>query len=467
MGLRFDPVGGGQFKQALKSIIEAESAPLRQVEARKVREEGKIKLFGEFKGKFANFEKTLSEFSDFKKLRELKVDMGDGGNFASVTIDKEKAQVGSYTIQIEQMARKTAILSNSFSSADEPNLGIGFIVAEKTNGDTSEIYVDEGNSSLQGIANIINRENGLPFRASVVKDVADPEKPWRLICSAKGDGTTQELSFPDFYFLDGSEDIYVDDNVDAQNALLYLEGFPIEAESNDINDFLQGINLHLKQARPDQPFTFTVTEDHQKVAGKVKALVDQVNGILEFINKQNQVDEKTDTKNTFTGDTGLQTIEYRLRNILHEGFPVGDVESDSFRFGFLNEIGIEFGKAGLLNFSEDKFTKALEKNYDATTEIISGEYGIASQMKTIIQGYTRAGGGILTMREQSMRSKIKQMDVDIENKQRRLDQRTQNLTDQFSRLQASLSNMQRQGQYLSATMGGGGGGNLVQQLLGG
>ena len=38
MGLRFDPVGGGQFKQAVQAIIDAESQPIKQLEVRKARE---------------------------------------------------------------------------------------------------------------------------------------------------------------------------------------------------------------------------------------------------------------------------------------------------------------------------------------------------------------------------------------------------------------------------------------------
>ena len=51
MGLRFDPIGGGQFKQAVKAIMEAEAQPLKTLEARKGKEESKMKLFQDFKTK--------------------------------------------------------------------------------------------------------------------------------------------------------------------------------------------------------------------------------------------------------------------------------------------------------------------------------------------------------------------------------------------------------------------------------
>lgn len=467
MGLRFDPVGGGQFKAAVQQMVEAERQPIKGLEARKSKEEARLKLFQEFKGKFAGIDKALGELSNFTKFREYKVDLGDGTNFVGVTVDKERAQPGTYTVEVTQLASRSSIMSNSFSNPDESILGIGYVVVDLPDGSTSEIFVDEKDASLRGVAALINKDQKSPLRASVVKDSADPDKPWRLILSSKNDGADDGLTFPDFYFLDSKENIYVDDQNDSQNALLKVDGFEIQAGSNDIPDFLQGVNLHLKQARPDQPFTISITEDKQKMAGKVKDLVTQVNSILEFINKQNQVDDKSDTRTTFAGDSGLQTIEYRLRNLLHEGFPGTDVNDENFRRIHMNQLGIEFGKNGLLNFNEERFTKNIETDFDGVGEAITGPYGFASQLKEVISSYTSPGQGFLNVREQALRTRIKKIDDDISNKERRVEQRQKALVEQFSRLQSSLANLQRQSQYLQATLPTGGGNNLVSQLLGG
>jgi len=466
MGLRFDPVGGGQFKQAVKQIIEAESQPLRALEARKAREEARVKLFQEFKGKFSGLDKSLSEIASFKKFRELKVDMGDGQHLASVTVDKDKAQPGSYSIQVDELAARTSVISNGFEDPDELGLGIGFIVMDLENGESAEVFVDEEHASLRGVASLINAQDKSPVRAAVIQDASDPDESWKIILTAKKDGKGNNIEFPEFYFLDGSNDFYVDEDRPAQNAQVVIDGFPIELVSNDIPDFLPGMTLHLKQARPDQPFTITVTEDHQKVSGKVKSLIDQMNQVLQFIIQQNTVDERSDTKSTFAGDTGLQTIEYRLRNLLHEGFPVGDPGSDDFRLVFLNQLGVEFEKSGLLTFKEEKFTKALEQDFDGIAEAITGGFGFSFQLRELLGSYTRSADGILSMRERGLKNRVTELDRQIENKAKQIERKQQSVTEQFSRLQVALSNMQKQQQYLTAAVGGGGG-NTVAQLLGG
>ncbi len=462
-------MGGGQFKQAVKQIIEAESQPIKAVEARKATEESKLKLFQDFKSKFQGLDKVLAEISNFKKFRELKAELGDGESLMSVTLDKEKAEAGSYQIEIQELAARTSTISNGFEDPDDPSIGMGFVVINLPDGDSTEVFIDGDRSSLNGIARAINEQPKSPVRASVIRDESNPEAPWKLLMTAKSEGAMQQLEFPSFYFMDGSSDFYIDDDRESKNAVVLIDGFPIELKSNDIVDFLPGVNAHLKQAKEGSPFTLKISEDTQKVSGKVKALVDQINQVLQFITQQNTVDESSNTKSMFTGDSGLQNIEYRLRNLVHEGFQFGDPDSDEgARYVFLHQVGIEFDKKGTLGFNEEKFNKALETDFGGISNAVSGEYGFAYQLREVLSGYIRPGSGILSQREQGLKSRIKEFDRQIDAKTKVLERRQQSLTDQFSRLQGTLSNLQRQSQYLSANLpGAGAGGNLVSQLLGG
>ena len=459
-------MGGGQFKNAVKQIIEAERQPIKQVEARKAREETKNKLFQDFKGKFNAMDRSLLEFNNFKKFRELKADLGTAGEYIGLTIDKDRAEPGSYNLQIDSLAKRSSAISNGFKDPNEPSLGIGYLVFETPDGESKEIFVDHENSSLRNVAALINKESGAPVQASVMKDSSGSEPVYRLIMSAKKDGRSEGIDFPELYFLDGEHDIWFDGKNDAQNAVVKVDDFELELESNNIKDFLPGVNLNLKQAAPDRPFQINITQDYQKITGKVKGMVDQINGVLDFINKQNQVDDKSDTKGTFAGDSGLQTVEFRLRNIMHEAFPVGNWEDTPDQFLRLADLGIEFQKSGSLSLKEDKFQKVLETRFDDVAEAISGEFGFANRLSEVITPYTTPGVGVLAMKEQSMRNRIKQYDQEIASKEARLAQREERLVGQFSRLQGSLNDLQRQQSALGALGGGGGGGNMLQQLLG-
>lgn len=467
MGLRFD-ASGGQMNNALKALIEAERQPIKQLESRKGKEEQRMKLFQEFKGKFANFDKALSELSNFNKFKEFKVDLGDGANAMNVTIDKEKVQPGSYDIEIASLAKRSSIISNGFTDPNEPILGVGYVVTYNANGDKEELYIGGKAASLNGIAGAINSKSDSVVKATVVKDSSDPDAAWRLIVSSKKDGLDDEVVFPQFYFLDGKKDLRIDRDNEAANAVLKIDGFEIESDGNKIPEFLTGVNLDLKQAKEGQTYTVTIAEDVPKMGAKIKSLVDQVNGIFEFITKQNTVDDKTDTSAGFTGDTSLQAVEYRIRNLMHEGFPVWDNpnDPDTPRVKMLSELGVEFDKKGQLSYSEEKFTKSMQKDFYGTAQAISGEYGFASQIKSVLANYTRPGNGLLASRESSLKNRISRIDRDIEAKERILQRRQESLTQQFSRMQSTLSGMQQQQQYLQSALGSSGS-NPISQLLGG
>jgi flagellar hook-associated protein 2 len=465
VGLRFDPMGGGQFKNAVNAIIEAERVPIKTLEKHKETEQTKLKLFGEFKGKFSALNASLVGMQGFNAFKELKVELGDGAAVMGVTLDKNKANIGSWDVEVKELAERSSMMSNGFADPNAKVLGIGYVTIDNVKGESQDIYITEDDSSLYGVANKINSFPESTVKATVLKDVADPDKPYRLVISSKKDGMENEVKFPALYFVDGEEDFYIDNDKGSKNALLNVDGFEVELGSNDVPDFLQGVGLQLKQAKPGQKFNLAIKADHQKVNDKVKKVIEGVNGILEFINKQNQVNESSDTKSTFAGDTSLQSVEFRLRNLIHEGFAANQLEGDARKIMHLSELGIEFDKKGAITIKEDVFQKSLEKDFEGVAEALSGENGFVSQMKAVMDGYG-SNTGILTTREKGIQSRIKQIDQSIETKERNLEKKSQALTDQFSRLQGSLSDMQRQQSYLSASLGGGGG-SSVQQLLGG
>lgn len=444
------PVGGGKFKQFVKDIMNAEREPIRKIEQRKVKENEKLKLVQEFMGKVRKLPETFKELESFKKFRDLKVDCPAAAKeLVDVVIDKDRAEAGEYQIEVVQLAGRHSMISDGFESPDD-EVGIGYFTYELPDGDTNSIWIGPGSNTLKGLVSAINGAKGAGVQASLINDGSGNERCWRVVVHAKKTGTDNDTTFPDFYFLDGDFRLYVEDEREAQNAIIKFDGFEIMAQGNKF-ELLPGVTLDLKQAKEDYEFTLSIAEDKTKISGKVKALVDAINGVLEFVNKQNKLDAQSDTSRTLGGDTALVTIESRLRRLVFESFGVNENDEDAVMR--LSDIGIEFEKTGMLAFKEEKFKKVMTDNFDAVAMFFTGEGNFVDKIKNITDGFLRPETGAVTTREKGIRDRIRALDDQISMKERNLERREQSLKRQFSQLEGLLQNMQGQQAYLSQAMG--------------
>lgn len=448
------PVGGGKFKQFVKELINAERQPIRLIEARKGKENERLKLVQEFVGKVRKLPETYRELDNFKKFRDLKADLpAPAKELVEVAVDKDLAETGEYQIEVTQLAGRASMMSNGYSSPDA-EVGVGYFTYETPDGESKSVWVGPGNNTLKGLCNAINSQKGMGVQASMINDGSGDENPWRVVVHAKKSGIDNDISYPDFYFLDGDFKFYSDDERPSQNAIIKFNGFEIMSQGNKV-DLLPGVTLDLKQAKEDYEFTLSISEDTAKITGKVKALVDAINGVLEFVNKQNKLDSSSDTSRTLGGDTSLQTIESRVRNLMFENFLVDDEDENVFMR--LSDVGIQFEKTGMLTFKEDKFKKVLAEDFDSVAELFAGAGNFVEKLKFVTDGFLAPDRGAVTVREKGIRDRIKSMDEDILRKEKNLEKREAQLKRQFSQLEGLMSNMQGQQQYLQQAMGGGGG----------
>lgn len=461
MGFRVDGPGG-QFSGVVQKMIEAERVPIKALETRRDREQKKADLFGQFKTKVQGLQKSVDDMQTVRRLKEFKATLGDGEKLVEVTLDKEKIEhPGNYMIEVQDVASAHAVISAGQASASDEVFGAGYVVGHGPNG-TYDIQVEQG--SLNGIAAAINRDPQAPIQAEVIHDAYDASAPYKLIVKSKKDGINDGV-YPDFYFVGGSQDLWADDAIEAQNGTLLVDGFEIETNGNEVPDFLKGVNLRLKKAAPGEAFLLKIEPDYKKIGAKMNELVDGVNGVLDFINAQNKVDEKSDTTTTFAGDTSLQSIEYRVRNLVHEGFFGGWDENGEPRVVHLGQLGIEFDRQGHVRLNQEKFEAAVTERFDDVAEALSGEKGFVRQIGEVVRGYNRPGDGTIAIRERALRDRIRKIDVDIANKERLTERKVQAVQSQFARMEAAMANLQRQQAYVGATLGVVGGG--VNQLLGG
>ncbi|MFZ4713005.1 MAG: flagellar filament capping protein FliD [Bacteriovoracaceae bacterium] len=449
MGISFGSISTGLPKDIVKQLVEAEKIPIQQMEARKSKIEDKKKLLNELIGLVEGIRGDIAKNGTSMSLKELKVDTNN--EIVGVAVDKTKAKPGSYQLEVLEMANKSSGMSNGFADKDESYIGVGYIQYELPDGETKEIYVDPENSSLQKISELINKDSKIGMRASVINDGSGSDTPFHLVLSLEGTGDASAAKFPYFYFVDGDEDFFIESEREGKDAKVKLDGFEVELPANKSSELVPGLTIDLKKAKPGEEFSINVKEDKEAVTTKITDLISKINAVFSFIHKQNKLDEKSDTSRTLGGDLTLQTLESRMRTALLT--PVM-TEVGPRR---LSEIGLSFGRDGTLNWDQKKFESSIAENYGVVSQVLTGYFpetgekhdGALTNLNNVVNQVLRRPDGVLNSRKAGLQSNQDQIDRQISNRMRIIEQKEKNLKDKFSRLEGTISKIRNQGNGLA------------------
>lgn len=455
LGIAFGSINSGLPKDIVQQIIEAEKIPIQQMDARKAKIQNKKGLVEELTKLVDGMRGEILKNKGQRSLRELAVNTGETTNIA-VTADKNIAEPGKYQLEVLELAQKSSTMSNGVEDKDKTYVGVGYIRAVLPNGDEKEIYIDEENATLSGIAKLINSDPDLGMRANVVNDGKGGDEPWRLILSMNETGDAERAEFPYLYLVDGEVDLFFEQENPAKDAKIKLDGFEIELPANKTTDLIPGVTIDLKKAKPGEELSIEITEDVQKIGGKIGGLVESINAVLKFIKQQNTLDEKTDTSQTLGGDSTLTTIESRLRAAVFNPIMT---DKGAMRIG---DLGISFQRDGLLKFDQAKFENALSGDYKAVTQVLTGKYdkvngktdGFIDVLDETARLLLTAPSGVLPSRKGGLQTQISQIDRQIATRQRMLGQKEEILKAKFARLEETISKIKGQGAGLAGFAGG-------------
>ena len=427
----------------VEQLIEAEKIPIKNIEEKKGKQESRLKLVSDLESKLSALTGSLSTLSGTKGFKDIQLNSGDP-NIIQGTVDPEVAPKGSWNVEVVRMANKAAALTNGFPDKNKTEIGVGYFRFETPEGN-KEVYINGSTSTLEGAAAAINNAN-VGVKASVLNDRKDPDNPYRLMITGNSVGADNRVKYPTLYFLDGDQDIYFDENREAVNGLVKLDGIEIEISDNKLDDLINGVTLDLKQSAPGRSVNVSVSENMEVVTGKIKGFVDAANAVLGFIQQQNNLNEKSDTSATLGGDGLLRSIENRIRRFVQE--PQMGIAGPVKR---LSELGIQFGRNGLLEYKEETFNNTLRKNPAAVQQFFAGDgfaTGFIPTVRREVQSLLNNNFGPVSVRKKSLQDRIARMDDQVANKERQLAVKEESLRRKFSKLEETVSRLKSQGSAL-------------------
>lgn len=441
-----------EFAKAYQTTLQAERRPIDALEVQKEKIQSKVELLGDLVGRADSLRKILPGLGTPFAMREISL-TSDDPKILTGSADKSIADLGKHDLEVLQLASGPSALSNRFPDPDETRIGTGYLTFTTRDGDSKEIFVDYDNSTLEGIAQSINKSK-LGITASVVNDVSDPENSYRLLLSTSSVGAQNDVDYPEFYFTGGEEDFFVQEKKDAGNAIIKYRGVQIESSTNELKDLIPGAVLNLKGLTDaGKPVTVTLEQDVPQTVIKVKDLVDKTNAVLGFIQEQNKMDEKTDTSRTLGGDYALRLAEERIRGSLRENF----IGQEGKSVQSMADLGIQITREGILSFDEKKFTSVLEKNFDDVVSLISGDgttSGVIPKLNRALASLSAPGTGVLSSQKKNYDNQISTLNKNIERTEKIVAAKAEALRNSLSRAQAAVQALQGQSAQMAGSLAG-------------
>jgi flagellar hook-associated protein 2 len=432
-------IASGLPPNLVDQLVEAEKMPIKNIQAKKGKDEAKLKLVTDLEAKLSAITGTIGGLASAHGFNDMKLNSGDQ-NVVSGNVDPEKSTPGSWNIEVEQLAEKAAALTNGFPDKDKTQIGVGYFRFETPDG-TKDIYINGKNNTLEKAAAAVNAAH-IGMKAVVINDRATPEEPYRLMISGDAVGNDNQIKYPTLYFLDGDQDIYFDKQQAAKNGKVKVDGFEFQVGENKVQDVIPGVTLDLRQAAPGKTVNISVKENQEVVAGKVKGFVEAYNAVLGFIQSQNALNKESDTSASLGGDGLLRSIEMRLRGIIQNPqYGMGEINR-------IGQLGIQFQRNGTLEYSEEKFNKALASNPNAVQKFLTGDgfaTGFVPTLKREIGNLLNSAFGPVATRKRSLQDKIQQQDQQVASKERQLKQKEEQLRNKFAAMEATVSRLKGQG----------------------
>jgi flagellar hook-associated protein 2 len=290
----------------------------------------------------------------------------DESSALSVTVESG-SELGSYDIEIVQVAKAHKVTSTTLASKSEELGYEGVFKLGLDGGDTAEISID-ADMTLEEIAEAVNSAaDTTGITASVIK-IADNE--YQLLLSATETGldiVTSTVSGDDVMTSLGVTDSsgafgHVLQSV--QDAIVSVDGIEITRDSNDIDDILEGVTFHLYAATPDDTsITVEVGTDLSSVKEAIQSLVDAYNAYREFAYTQQQVTTSGTAADDalLFGDGTLRSTNSRISDALNTM-----IEQLS-----IADIGLSFDTTNQLVLDEDVLDDALLEDVDAIQSLLS------------------------------------------------------------------------------------------------
>jgi flagellar hook-associated protein 2 len=174
------------------------------------------------------------------------------------------------------------------------------------------------------------------------------------------------------------------------DALLTVDGIPIDSASNKVTGAISGVTLNLLGASPTTAVTLTVASDASAASTAINQFVTDYNAAIGLLNTQFTV--SNGSEGVVASDPTIRSLQGALQTALSYTYTP---DSGSTAVSSLYDLGVTVGDDGTLSVDSSTLNSALTNSAADVQNFFEGAAlnGFAASLDTAVDTYTNAATG--------------------------------------------------------------------------
>ncbi len=442
---------GIDLESVISASLNARKAQLQQpITTKKTNAQITLSGVGQLKSAIASYVTTLKSMAKTDAFNKRAVNITQDKDNPILKVEsKAGASNGQYNITVNKLATTSKFEGTFDSSTTALATEDGTLTF--TAGDKKFNVEVKAGDSLQTIRKKINN-NGDNFGLTAnIINTADGKA--KLVMDSGVSGTGKDLQITGSTAGVSSFASSLTKTQSASNAEITVDGSVLSSDTNTFDGTIMGLKVTvLRESDKDtdgnaKSNKVDVTTDKDGIKSMIKSFIDGYNTLVskaDGLGKRNSIvaGESQDDGGALAGDSVTRSVINQMSSIL-----ITPSENSNV-FDTIFQLGIKMDNKGVLSLDSEKFDEALDKNFEQVVAIFGGEKGVAGQLATSLEDYSKTGG-LLAQREDSLNTDLRALAQKESDASAQLVKYEASLRARYGGLDTLLAKMNQSASYLS------------------
>jgi flagellar hook-associated protein 2 len=438
-------IGSGlDLEGIIEAYINAEAIPQEiRLQKKEDRLKTEISGLGQFKSALSSFESVLKKLSKTDAFNKQTIESSTTD--ISVTTNGF-ASNGSFSIEVEQLAKGTRLESDKSFAAATDVVGSGTL-SFNAGASTFDVLID-ATDSLSTIRDKINEKSD---NFGVVANVITSDAGTFLTYSSTLTGSANNLTVTSTGTLDSISNAGATQVQAAQDAIIYIDTNKVTSDTNEFKNVIEDVTITANKANLGNPSTLTIAQDKEN---GVNLLNEFVNGYNALVNTMSDLSNAENGELAF--DSSIRQMKSQFNSIIGN-----TVSGLSGSLDSLDSIGITLTKTGTLEISAvgfgtlpsgiDKRDEALANKLNEVGELFASTNGVSTKMSELIESYNGSDGS-LTKRESTLNADLTGIKDEYDELEAKLRSFEDTLRRKFTFLDSTVASYNATSSWLSSAL---------------